>query len=110
MDEWESLHREQAHLQKSYKKKKTGKPYWDKEALTLWSLIVRQRAGGCELCNKDAEYDRFGRMVKGLDAHHIVGRNNYLHRYTLNNGIAAHWDSRRSLRINPVLGIDISGG
>jgi len=88
METFEIEARKKAHFPKSHKKKKTGKTHWDKEALTLWSLIVRQRAGGCELCNKEADYDRFGRMVKGMDAHHIVGKNNYLHRYTLNNGMS----------------------
>tara|TARA_R110002020_G_scaffold21429_2_gene72783 strand:+ start:5162 stop:5671 length:510 start_codon:yes stop_codon:yes gene_type:complete len=88
MEQFEIEARIKANLPKSHKKKKSGKPNFDKEALTLWSLVVRQRAGGCELCNTDAELDRFGRMVKNLDAHHIVGRNNYLHRYSLNNGIA----------------------
>ena len=87
MEQWEKDARKQANISISYKKKKSGKPNFDKEALQLWSLIVRDRAGGCELCNVEADYDRFGRMVKGMDAHHIVGRNNYLHRYTLNNGI-----------------------
>ena len=88
METFEIEARKKANFPKSHKKKKTGKTHWDKEALTLWSLIIRQRAGGCELCNKEADYDRFGRMVKGMDAHHIVGRNNYLHRYSLNNGIS----------------------
>lgn len=87
MEDWESEARKKANLQKSYKKKKTGKTNFDKEALTLWSLIVRQRAGGCELCGKDSDYDRFGRMVKGADAHHILSRTRYLFRYNLNNGI-----------------------
>jgi len=88
MEQQEIDARKRANLSKGYKKKKTGRPYFDKEALVIWSLIVRQRAGGCELCHKDAEHDRFGRMVKNLDAHHLVGRNNYLHRYSLNNGMA----------------------
>ena len=88
METWETEARSRCHFTKCHKRKKTGKTHWDKEALTLWSLIVRQRAGGCELCNKDAEYDRYGRMVKGMDAHHIVSRRNYLHRYCLNNGMS----------------------
>ena len=87
MEQWERDARKQANISISYKKKKSGKPNFDKEALQLWSLIVRYRAGGCELCNVEADYDRFGRMVKGMDAHHMVGRRNYLHRYSLNNGV-----------------------
>ena len=27
-------------------------------------------------------------MIKNLDAHHVIGRNTYKHRYNLNNGMA----------------------
>lgn len=72
---------------KSYTKKSGGKPSFDKEANRLWSLVVRLRAGGCEICGKEADFDRYGRMVKGMDAHHIIGRRNYLFRYNINNGV-----------------------
>jgi len=90
---------------KSYQKKGSGRPNWSKEAGDLWSLIVRARAGGCEICGVEADFDTHGPMVKGMDAHHICSRKNYLHRYNLNNGVclcpschqfnpnwSPHWD------------------
>jgi len=87
METWEIEARARCHFTKKHTKKKSGKTDWDKMALKLWSLIVRQRAGGCELCNKEADFDKYGRQVKGTDAHHLVGRRNFLHRYSLNNGV-----------------------
>ncbi len=47
---------------------------------TLWSKIVRERAGNrCEYC---------GRQNKMLNAHHIFGRTFLPLRWVLNNGIA----------------------
>jgi len=90
MDKYEIQQRIRAHLTplKAYMKKSTGRPHYDKESLRLWSVIVRSRAGACELCGKDGESDKFGRPIKGLESHHIVYRNTYRHRYTLNNGMA----------------------
>jgi len=88
MEQFEIDARARCHFTKKHTKKKTGKTDYDKMALKLWSLIVRQRAGRCELCDKEAETDKYNRSVKGLDAHHLVGRRNYLHRYSLNNGVA----------------------
>lgn len=49
----------------------------------LWSLLVRERAGGCcEHCGISPEDSR------GFHAHHIYKRNNHRLRYALRNGIA----------------------
>jgi len=88
MDNHEAESRKRAHLTKGYKKYATKKPNWNKEALLVWSLVVRLRAGCCELCFKEGEDDKFGRPVKGLDSHHICNKDNHLHRYSVNNGMA----------------------
>jgi len=87
MEQHEVDSRKRIHLTKKYKKYKTGKPNFNKECFTLWSLIVRQRAGECEICLKPAELDKYGRSVKGMDAHHIVSRKVPLHKFNINNGI-----------------------
>lgn len=49
----------------------------------LWSLLVRERAGGkCERCGISPEDSR------GFHAHHIYKRNNHRLRYALRNGMA----------------------
>lgn len=49
----------------------------------LWSLLIRERAGGrCERCGRSPEDSR------GFHAHHIYGRSNHRLRFEPRNGMA----------------------
>ena len=76
---------------KGKKKQKPKGPYslWrKKEADKMWSLAVRLRDGRCLICGKvGLPRKSDGLRVKGLDAHHLVGRSNLNYRFDLENGI-----------------------
>jgi len=60
--------------------------HWKKKADDLWSLIVRS-VGHCEICGREGQLTKEGKPVKGLNAHHLIGRSNLKYRHDLNNGI-----------------------
>jgi hypothetical protein len=57
-----------------------------KKCDVMWSLIVRQNEK-CQLCGKEGRKRKDGKKIKGLDAHHMIYRQNYLHRWNVDNGI-----------------------
>ena len=86
MEQWEVDARVKCNFTKNHTKKK-GKVSFDTEALRIWSLIVRLRGNGCELCGKYPDLDKLDRPVKGMDAHHILSKKRKLFRFNLNNGV-----------------------
>ena len=75
-------------------KKKRRKPnkdnpnsmYWRKKADTVWSDRVRE-CEVCEITGKEGIPRKDGMCVKGLEAHHLIGRQRYKFRHDLRNGI-----------------------
>ena len=52
----------------------------------LWAKVIKKRAGyQCERCHRT-------QLESKLDAHHIIGRQNYHLRYDLTNGICLCFD------------------
>lgn len=71
------------------KRKKLRKPKktnWKKKADDAWSLMIRLRYKHCQICGKPGWVTKRGLPVGGLNAHHIIGRSNFLFRHDLNNG------------------------
>ena len=73
------------------KKKKVHGPqskYWKKKADEQWSLAIRLRDMKCLICGKEGLYQKKEKKyINGLQAHHLIGRNNLQFRYELQNGI-----------------------
>lgn len=75
-------------------KKKTKKPHGTKslycrgKADRMWSRYIRLRDGKCVICGKIGEFTKNGERIKGLEAHHLVGKNTVKYRHVPDNGVA----------------------
>ena len=58
------------------KVKKGSRKWWRGKCDTLWSKVIRLRDKRCLVCGS----------TENLQAHHLIGRNNYQYRYDLDNG------------------------
>ena len=81
-------------------RKKSGSPLWRRKAHAMWSLIIRRRAGACEICGVTTK-------DKILNAHHLLSKEKYQHlAYTLLNGFCTcqncHAIDKFSCHMNPV--------
>ena len=78
--------KEAKKFKKTKKKKKIKIVNWLKEADNLWSLIIRMRAQKCGICKISGQLRKDMLPIKGLQAHHNIGRTRRLHRFELDNG------------------------
>lgn len=60
--------------------------YWKDKADSVWSDVVRM-VGKCQICEKPGDFRKDGLPVKGLHAHHMIGRGRLKYRYDPQNGI-----------------------
>ena len=71
------------------KKKRRAKncKYWRLKADAKWSELVRS-IGYCEICGRPGKPVKDGRLICGLNAHHLITKGSALKfRHDLNNGI-----------------------
>jgi len=73
-------------MKQKKQRRKVKKINWKQKADILWSLIIRLRSKQCQVCGKKAYITKKGLLVGGMNAHHIIGRGNWLFRHDLNNG------------------------
>jgi predicted restriction endonuclease len=80
------------------RKKRSKKAILSDALDNLWSKIIRVRVDNkCEVCGS----------IDSINAHHIIGRSNYLLRWDLRNGVslcAKHhkFDRWQSAHLNPI--------
>lgn len=59
----------------------------------MWKLVIKAKAGfRCELSLRSGRFDRKGRPLINLHAHHLIERAQIGYRYELNNGICLYAD------------------
>jgi len=79
--------------------RKLSKTSLKKKCDTIYSLIIRSK-GCCEYCGRRLDFKVF------LNAHHVIGRVNYLLRWDLRNGcclcVGCHKFNKNSAHENPL--------